>query len=358
MRNGLSGVRRIIFSASVTALVMWVLLYAPTPYVVYEPGIAVPIEPMISLASGQPADKGQLLLTAVKLTEPNFWHVLKASVDGDKDVYSKDEVFGSYTKQQYSERLTVIMEGSQNDALEAAYRYLNVPYERKIEAIVVSDVLTIAGKPAGRLRAGDRLIGLRGGPAFTDVKTAAEAVMKALREQANTKDGTVMVTAQRGGEQLDIELKADLVDNVTSKETPQQFAELLGVKGFTELRSIKAENRLQELHISTDEIGGPSAGLVFALGAVNLLTEGDLTGGVKIAATGTITPEGKVGVIGGIMQKVVSTDQNGAELFLVPKGNEADAKSKARKMGTSMEIVGVESLEEAMDAIASFLKRR
>lgn len=356
MRNGLSGARRIVLSAVATAFVMWLLLYAPTPYVVYEPGIAVPVEPMISLQSGQPSGGGELLLTAVKLTDPNMWSVLKASVDGDKDVYSKDQVFGSYTKQQYSERLTVIMEGSQNDAVEAAYRYLAIPYEVKTEAIVVSDVFTIAGKPAGRLRAGDRLIGFHEGQPFKDVATAAEIVLNALRKQP--EEGTVMVTAERGGKSFEVELKASLLNNLSSEETEKQFAELLGVRGFTELRSVKASNSEHELLISAGEIGGPSAGLVFALGAVDLLTEGDLTGGALIAATGTITPNGKIGAIGGIKQKVVSTDKNGAELFLVPKGNEKDAKAKAKRMGTSMKIVGVETLKEAMNAIASFLEQR
>lgn len=356
MRNRLSGARRIVLSAVATAFVMWLLLYAPTPYVVYEPGIAVPVEPMISLPSGQPSGEGELLLTAVKLTEPNMWSVLKASVDGDKDVYTKDQVFGSYTKRQYSERLTVIMEGSQNDAVEAAYRYLAIPYEVKTESIVVSDVFTIAGKPAGRLRAGDKLIGMREGQPFNDVGSAADTVLGSLRKQ--TEDGTVVVMAERGGKPFEVELKASLLDNLTSEETEKQFAELLGVRGFTELRSVIASSNEHELLIAAGEIGGPSAGLVFALGAVDLLTEGDLTGGALIAATGTITPDGKVGAIGGIKQKVVATDDNGAELFLVPKGNEEDAKAKAKRMNSSMEIAGVESLKEAMDAIASFLAQR
>ena len=114
----------------------------------------------------------------------------------------------------------------------------------------------------------------------------------------------------------------------------------------------------QALRISAGEIGGPSAGLVFALGAIDLLTDGDLTGGARIAATGTIDPDGKVGAIGGIKQKVVATDGEGAELFLVPKANEGDAKAKANRMGSKMKIVGVQTLREATDAIASFLRER
>ena len=118
---------------------------------------------------------------------------------------------------------------------------------------------------------------------------------------------------------------------------------------------MQADDERQAVRISAGEIGGPSAGLVFALGVIDLLTDGDLTGGSRIAATGTINPDGKVGAIGGIKQKVVSTDGEGAELFLVPNANEKEAKAKAKRIGSEMEIVGVETLQEAMDAIASYL---
>lgn len=358
MHNGISAARRIVLSAGATALVMWGLLYAPTPYVVYEPGIAVPVEPMIDLESNQTEEGGELLLTAVKLTVPNIWSVLKATVDGDRDIYLKSDVFGHYSKQQYSERLTVIMEGSQNDAVEAAYRYLNVPYEVRTEAIIVTDVILIADRPAGKLKAGDKLIGLKGGERFQNVEDAAAKVAAALLELENGEREAVVVEAERGESRFEVELPASRPESGLSDKEAQRLAELLGVKGFTELRSVQAVEEGQALRISAGEIGGPSAGLVFTLGAIDLLTEGDLAGGARIAATGTIDPDGNVGAIGGIKQKVVATDREDAELFLVPKANEMDARAKAKRMGSKMEIVGVETLREATDAIASFLEKR
>ncbi|MCR2804968.1 S16 family serine protease [Paenibacillus soyae] len=358
MHKGISAARRIVLSASATALVMWGLLYAPTPYLVYEPGIAVPVEPMIESVSDETDERGELLLTAVKLTAPNMWSVLKAMVDSDRDIYMKSDVFGQYSKEQYSERLTVIMEGSQNDAVEAAYRYADVPYEVRTEAIIVTDVILIADRPAGKLRAGDKLIGLRGGAKFESVEDAASQVAEAMRGLQSGAVKSLVVEAERNGSRIDVELTSGRAMDGAGGQKARQLAELLGVKGFTELRSVQAVDERQALRISAGEIGGPSAGLVFALGAIDLLTDGDLTGGARIAATGTIDPDGKVGAIGGIKQKVVATDGEGAELFLVPKANEGDAKAKSKRMGSKMKIVGVQTLREATDAIASFLRER
>lgn len=344
--------RRVVWSAVVTALAMWILLYAPTPYLVCEPGIAVPVDPMITLEVDRRGSEntGKFLLTAVKLTEPNLLSVLKASVDGDRDIFLKSDVFGGYTKQQYAERLTVIMEGSQNDALEAAYRYLRLPFEVQTESIVVADARIIAGKRMGLFRAGDRLIGLKEGERFRSVEDAAQQVAEAaVKRQGNS---FLVIEIERHREL--IELKVELPKWIEAARPGDQYlADLLGVTGFTELRVIRSVDQDKQLAIAAGEIGGPSAGLVFALGAIDLLTEGDLTGGEQIAATGTIDAGGKVGAIGGIKQKVVVTSREGAALFIVPKQNEKEAQAKAKSMESKMKIVGVETLKEAMEAIAS-----
>ncbi|WP_165861172.1 S16 family serine protease [Paenibacillus paeoniae] len=359
MRRGLSAVRRILLTAAITALVMWGLLYAPTPYLVYEPGIAVPVEPMITLESGVPVDGGQFLLTAVKLIEPNFLGVLKATVDRDRNVYQKSAVFGHYTKEQYAERLTVIMEGSQNDAVEAAYRYLKVPYEVKTQAIVITDIIRVAEQPVGKLRAGDKLLRLQGGESFRSVEDAADQVIEAMENKGSGASDSVFIEIERGGKQMIVELEPSATYTGGAADSDEKrLALLLSAKSFVELRTVEATHKEQRLTISAGEIGGPSAGLVFTLGAIDLLTEGDLTQGARIAATGTISPEGKVGAIGGIKQKVVSTSEEGAKLFLVPKSNERDALSKAKSIKTDMKIVGVDTLQEALDAIAAFASNR
>jgi len=91
-------------------------------------------------------------------------------------------------------------------------------------------------------------------------------------------------------------------------------------------------------------VGGPSAGLMFTLTVYNLLSPVDLTGGHKIAGTGTISPDGSVGPIGGVEQKVVAAEMVGAEYFFAPAENYADALKAAHRI----KVIKVETVEQAV----------
>jgi PDZ domain-containing protein len=99
------------------------------------------------------------------------------------------------------------------------------------------------------------------------------------------------------------------------------------------------------IHISSDDIGGPSAGLAFTLGIIDTLTGGELTGGKTVAATGTIHPDGTVGDVGGVAQKTVAVERAGATLFLVPPQELAVARSKATG---KLHVEAVADLSQAM----------
>ena len=109
-----------------------------------------------------------------------------------------------------------------------------------------------------------------------------------------------------------------------------------------------------DVRVQSEEIGGPSAGLMFSLEIYNQLTKEDLTKGYEIAGTGTITPEGIVGRIGGIQQKVVAADKAGAEIFFAPfekgaKGsNYEEAMIAADDINTKMKIVPVDTFDDAV----------
>lgn len=95
-------------------------------------------------------------------------------------------------------------------------------------------------------------------------------------------------------------------------------------------------------------IGGPSAGMVFSLAVVDKLTTGDLNGAKFVAGTGSISGEGEVGPVGGIMHKIIAAQEAGATVFLVPKDNCDEARSVR---GESMELIRVETLTGAVDAL-------
>jgi PDZ domain-containing protein len=103
-----------------------------------------------------------------------------------------------------------------------------------------------------------------------------------------------------------------------------------------------------EIEISSGDVGGPSAGLMFALGLYDALTPADLTDGRTIAGTGTITPDGRVGPISGIVDKVIGAERGGATVFLVPRANMAEL----REVDTGgIRLVPVGTFDDAVEAL-------
>ena len=109
-----------------------------------------------------------------------------------------------------------------------------------------------------------------------------------------------------------------------------------------------------ELDIDTGSIGGPSAGLAFTLTLIDELTPGELTGGGRVAVTGTIELDGSVGPIGGLRQKASAVAQTGVDVFIVPVAQGDDDIAAAREAGgDDLEIITVSTLEEAIEVLAS-----
>jgi Lon-like protease len=110
-----------------------------------------------------------------------------------------------------------------------------------------------------------------------------------------------------------------------------------------------------DVTIDAGVIGGPSAGLMFALGVLELLGEEDLTGGAVVAGTGTITLDGQVGPVGGVRQKLAAASSregaaDPATVFLVPRGNLAEARGAA--LDGELLLVPIDDLDDALAALA------
>ncbi len=102
-----------------------------------------------------------------------------------------------------------------------------------------------------------------------------------------------------------------------------------------------------DVKINTQLVGGPSAGLSFALAIIDDLTPGSLTGGKRVAVTGTISPDGSVGAVGGVEQKAITARTNGVQLMIVPKSEVADA----RRGAGNVRVVGVDNINQALAAL-------
>lgn len=247
---------------------------------------------------------------------------LRGWVDPTIAVVPQETIFTpDRTPEQVEEENTLEMTNSQDDATAAALNELKIPY-----TTVISVVSTEKDRPAaGKLQKGDEITAVDGTP-VTRVDQVGELV------RAREAGEEVRFGVTRSGRKLEV-----TVPTVGVGGRPQ-----VGV-------SMQATYKFPfDVDINVGDVGGPSAGLMFSLGIIDKLTPGPLTGGRQVAGTGTITPEGQVGAIGGIAQKMVGARKAGATVFLTPAGNCAEALKAAPD---GLRLVKAETLHGAVLAL-------
>ncbi|HEX5968995.1 MAG TPA: PDZ domain-containing protein [Intrasporangium sp.] len=279
--------------------------------------------------------EGELNFTTVSvLGGPGFpvdaFDVLWAWMDPSQDVLPVDQVFDpDASKERIAEENAVQMEGSQEEATAVALRALGKPVKTHIE---VGEFLDEA--PAKEaLRVGDRIVRV----GDTTV-TTTESIRSALQ--------TV-----RPGEPIEIEVTR------AGKPVVADVTTMTGAGGRTALGVVL---RLDHdfpatVTINAGDVGGPSAGLMFALGIYDKLTPGPLTNGRDIAGTGTIDEEGGVGPIGGIRQKMAGARSGGSEYFLAPADN---CPEVVGNVPSGLEVFAVSSFKDATNAVEGIASGR
>ena len=315
--------------ATVVAIVVAVLL--PVPYVILGPGPTLNTlgkssgQPLITI-SGHPTYKttGNLNLVTVSYqggpgSDMNIFQALRAWLDPSEAVVPETELFpAGQSAQQTQAQDTEQMTGSQQMATAAALTALHIPYQT-----LVTVVSTVPGYPASKvLKAGDVVEAVDG--KTVDGQTSLTSMITAHPV------GTVLtLTVLRAGKTLTIPVASKASDG-----TP--------VVGVTVQDQYKFPFQVS---ISVGNIGGPSAGMMFALGIIDKLTPLNLTGGKFIAGTGEITASGQVQPIGGIQQKMVGARSAGATIFLTPAGNCSDTTGA---VPAGLRLVKVSTLTQAM----------
>jgi Lon-like protease len=184
-----------------------------------------------------------------------------------------------------------------------------------------------------------------------------------VRDEIETVDGQAVETAEelrqvirshRPGEQVKVGyVRAGKKLQATIKTAPAEDDPSRAVIGVTPSERCPCKTPYDVEIALGEEVGGPSAGLMFSLAIVDTLTPGEMTGGVHIAGTGTIDVDGVVGPIGGIRQKLVGARQTGAEHFLVPAGNWDEAQ---QHIPSGLQLHKVASLEEAVKELCGIGK--
>ncbi len=368
IRKRNKGLRGFLLSFVITFAVLYFLFFIPVPYYIYKPGTAESVKPMVQVAEPDPEERGAFMLTTVSLIpRTNVLSYLFAQWDPNADVQRKQDVLKGQSEQQFMQRQEIVMLESQSSAIQAAYKKANIPFEVKNIGAYITEVRE--GLPAAAvLKPGDIIVKVDGKPA-TGIKDLQAAL-------TNKKVGdSVEIGVKRGTEELAFGIVlADVAAAATpaaspagsGQDVPSGTSPKAGI-GITtaDLRSIVPDQDSKKVQIQAGEIGGPSAGLMFALEIYNQLTQGDLSKGYRIAGTGTIDAAGNVCSIGGIGHKVVASDREGIDVFFAPKdrgagecglpvpvANATDAKKKADQIETPMKVISVGSLEEALNYLA------
>ncbi len=310
----------------------------PLPFATYGPGLTVDVlgeedGSEIIRVSGHrtyPAD-GELRMTTVFVSLPEAHKTLpelmKTWLDDDEAVYPYDAVHEKgETVEDSRIRGAIDMVSSQDQAVAVALEELGYTVSPAALVAYVEE-----GSPAdGTLRPRDLVLAVDG-KAVTTPAQVSEAVAAAGRRQK------IRMRIERDGKEREVTVTPEVEDG-----KPR-----IGISLGTGYRFPF------QVSVNIDSaIGGPSAGLMFSLAIYDTLTPGSLTGGHRVAGTGTVSADGTVGPIGGIQQKVAGARRDGAELFLVPADNCADALGAD---AGDMRLVRAATMHEARTAIEAWV---
>ena len=320
--------RWVIFLAIVLVIVATSTWIPMPPFSIYAPGPVRDVEGLIHIDDTKTySSEGRLLLTTVNVDlDITLREWIVAMFDPDQAVVLTEDVTGGGSTKELLQRQRAEMDASKQHAQEVALAALGIAQPTGKGAKIEG---TVNGAPAsGRLRQDDVILEINGQKVDTtcDVGHAIDNI------EIGEK---IELTIERGGERRVVTLE-------TQRNPQDPSSSYIGV--FMEEIRYRFDPGF-DVQIETDQIAGPSAGLMFALALYDRLTPEDLTHGRDVAGTGTISCDGGVGPIGGIEQKVAAAEGRGADIFLAPAANASDAEGAADEI----EVVSISNFDDAIE---------
>ena len=318
------------------------LAVLPSPYVIERPGpvfdtlgsVLVDGEdvPLIEIPTEPTFDtEGSLSLLTVNVygnrdQPPSWFEIMRAWLDPSQAVVPIDAIFPEgISTEDRRDQSRIDMENSQQEAIAAALRALGEPYESQLRVVE-----TLPESPASGILQADDIIIAVDGEAVRDV-TALRAAIAAN----GTADPVSIDVVRNGTNQRTLQVTPVLSEG-------EERVPVIGVL-------IAGEYVFPfEVDIELENVGGPSAGMMFALGIIDKLTPDSLAGGEDVAGTGTIGADGTVGPIGGIVQKMHGAVAFGADWFLAPVAN---CDEVIGNVPGDLEVFAVATLDEAIGVL-------
>lgn len=321
-------------SVGVTIALVAVALLLPVPYVKLAPGPTFNVigqvdgADVISISGTETfPTTGTLNMTTVRESGGprgglTFFDAVGSWFNAADAVVPRELIYpDDISGEQVKARNAAMFSTSESDAIAAALNFLELPIQTEIVATAV-----VVDAPAdGIFQPRDQIIAVNG-----ESVSAPGDVVSAVQKAPVGTEFTFDIRRAAQDEQI----------VVTSMENPDNAGvPYIGIS-VGELYSADFD-----IDFTLTDVGGPSAGLIFATGIVDKLTPVDLTDGKAVAGTGTITPDGTVGPIGGIRQKLAGARDDGAELFLMPAQHCAEAQGY---IPDGLTVVPVSTLSEAI----------
>ncbi len=258
--------------------------------------------------------------------EPPTWlDVAAASFDPSRAVVPLDEIYpAGVTLEQSNQQGQVDMQNSQKEAIAAALTELGYTFPSTLTIVDTQK----GGPSDGTLKAGDTIVSLDG-ESFADVSALRAAIA------ANGTDKPAEIVVKRAGAELTLKVTPTL----SIGDNPVPIIGIVVGSDYTFPIDVT---------IQLENVGGPSAGQMFALGIIDKLTPGELNGGKKVAGTGTISGDGAVGAIGGIRQKLFGARNAGAKYFLAPAAN---CNEVTGHIPSGLTVFAVKTLDDSLAAL-------
>ena len=304
------------------------------PYYALAPGPAYDVDDFVTVSGEVNNDDGELFFLTVSLDEINALEYITGLFDESVDIRPREQIRPTGVSQDALrlQNLT-LMEQSKQDAIFVALSHLGYDVTLEGGGALITEIMDDSAAD-GVLEANDVIVEINGVPVeFAD-------------------DVVDLVSGLRVDDELTLTFERPLADgsgverrSVTVVLGPHIDDPERGMVGVILTNSSVVADYPIDVVIDSQNIGGPSAGLMFTLEIIDLLTEDDLAAGYRIAGTGTINESGEVGPIGGVQQKVFGAIDAGAEYMLVPAGNYDDAIEVS---GDAIEVVSIAQLEDAL----------
>lgn len=304
-------------------------------YFEFRPGSARPVAHLVAVEGVEthpPA--GDIAFTTVSLRQSTLASYVFSWFDDDVQVVEQRQILGDRTPGENRQFNLQLMDTSKQDAIRVALLELGYEVPVSISGVVVVQIAE--GSAAdGVLDVGDTIVSIDG------------------RELVSAGDVTEIMDGKRPGDV--VTLAVEPPDRSTVRTVPVTLGAaeddpdqgLIGV-------SLQPRDPDYEypfpVDIQSGDVGGPSAGLAFSLALIDVLTPGELTGGSRVAVTGTIDAAGNVGPVGGAVQKTAVVRTEGYDVFLVPSSEYGAVVERA---GDDLRVIPVDTLGEALDALAS-----